>query len=237
MLLTVITVNLNNKEGLLRTIKSVATQTYAPIEYIVIDGGSKDGSLEVIKEHDAIIGCYVNEPDDGIYNAMNKGIALSNGDYLLFLNSGDTFYSKNSLAHLMAANANNNFDLIYGNIEVKGTRDYIKKYPEKLDYDYFKTDTLPHPATLIKATKLRRNLFDESLKVVSDWKFFMIGVLKENFTYKYIDRTISIFHTDGLSSNNTEFVALEKTKVLKEEFYLRGLIKKLKINYLGYNRK
>ena len=94
---TIITINYNNKEGLERTIKSTAKQTFKNFEYIVIDGGSTDGSVEVIKQYASEIDFWVSEKDNGIYHAMNKGVSHAHGDYLLFMNSGDTFHSPDVL--------------------------------------------------------------------------------------------------------------------------------------------
>ena len=97
MKFSIITINYNNVEGLRNTIKSVVNQTYTDYEFIIIDGGSTDGSVEVIKEYANIITYWVSEPDKGIYNAMNKGIEVANGEYLNFMNSGDCFYNNDVL--------------------------------------------------------------------------------------------------------------------------------------------
>ena len=94
---SIITVNYNNKEGLRKTIESVVRQTYRDFEFIVIDGGSTDGSTDILKEYDEQINYWVSEKDSGIYNAMNKGIKKSIGDYLIFMNSGDCFYQNDVL--------------------------------------------------------------------------------------------------------------------------------------------
>ena len=90
--LSIITVNLNNKAGLQKTIESVFSQTFTDYEYLVIDGGSEDGSKELIKKYENKFVYWVSEKDKGIFNAMNKGILKASGEYLLFLNSGDYFY-------------------------------------------------------------------------------------------------------------------------------------------------
>ena len=94
MILSVITINYNNAEGLNRTIQSIDTQTWKEFEYIVIDGASNDGSIDVIKRFESIIDLWISEPDTGVFNAMNKGIKKAKGDYLLFLNSGDFLVDK-----------------------------------------------------------------------------------------------------------------------------------------------
>jgi glycosyltransferase involved in cell wall biosynthesis len=99
--LSIITVNLNNKKGLNRTIESVIIQSFLNIQYIVIDGGSVDGSLQIIKEHTSHIFYWISEKDTGVYNAMNKGIAAATGDYLLFLNSGDVLSNEHTISEML----------------------------------------------------------------------------------------------------------------------------------------
>ena len=103
MLLSIITINYNDKEGLARTMNSVLSQTYTDFEYIVIDGGSNDGSKTIIEQHQDQLGYWVSEPDSGIYNAMNKGIAKANGEYILFLNSGDVLIDDTIIKYVCTA--------------------------------------------------------------------------------------------------------------------------------------
>ena len=95
--ISIITINYNDKIGLSKTINSVLNQSWQKFEFIVIDGGSNDGGLEVIEQHKDKIDYWVSEPDKGVYNAMNKGIKVAKGEYLIFMNSGDTFYDDNVL--------------------------------------------------------------------------------------------------------------------------------------------
>ena len=98
---SIITINYNNADGLRRTIESVVSQTFDDYEYVIIDGGSTDGSVDVIKEYENKISYWVSEKDGGIYNAMNKGVKASNGEYLIFMNSGDVFYRDKVLEDIM----------------------------------------------------------------------------------------------------------------------------------------
>jgi len=130
--LSIITVNLNNAEGLRKTIESVVSQTYTDYEYIIIDGGSTDGCVEIIKQYEDKITYWVSEPDKGIYNAMNKGILKAKGEYCQFLNSGD-WLIKESILHdifsiLPIA------DIIYGNEQ---TEKGIRTYPENPSFNFF----------------------------------------------------------------------------------------------------
>ena len=135
-LVSIITINRNNLVGLRRTIASVLSQTWKEFEYIVIDGDSSDGSDEFIRTKDSLIDKWISEPDTGIYNAMNKGIKMASGEYLLFLNSGDELYSSN----ILEQNKDDikEVDLVYFNIQmISDDKAYIHKYPEKLNFDFF----------------------------------------------------------------------------------------------------
>jgi len=221
VLISIITINFNDVVGLQRTILSVLEQTYTNIEYIVIDGGSTDGSKEYIEAHQESLAYWVSEPDTGIYNAMNKGIDAATGDYLLFLNSGDYLYSKNVLSYFqdfLVSSPDN--DIYYGKIKVVGEKQWIKEYPNTLSFSYFVKDTIPHPATLIKRSCFKDFKYDELLKIVSDWKFFIIGICKLNFSYQYYDEVIATFGLDGISSYNSDLVNKERKEVLLKEFPL-----------------
>ena len=97
MKFSIITINYNNKDGLEMTINSVLGQSFQGFEYIIIDGGSTDGSIDIIKKYESRIDYWVSEPDNGVYNAMNKGIRKATGDYINFMNSGDAYHSSSAL--------------------------------------------------------------------------------------------------------------------------------------------
>lgn len=218
--ISIITINYNNLEGLKSTVESVVNQTWQEVEYIVIDGGSTDGSAEYIESQNKHFDYWVSEPDTGIYNAMNKGIAKATGEYLLFLNSGDHLYDDTVLEK------NHQFlikkDLVYFDLNiVDGATSYVRKYPSKLLFSYLIYDTLPHPATFIRLTlfdKLGR--YDENFKIVSDWKFFIQSICIKNASYIRIDNVLSTFYLDGFSSDikNQNLIAKEKKEVLDSSF-------------------
>ena len=148
--LSIITINYNNAPGLEKTISSIIPQLSDDIEYIVIDGGSKDNSVDYIKEQENKIACWVSEPDNGIYHAMNKGIEKTGGEYLLFVNSGDTINDDTDLNELIKDV--NGKDIIYYNLQIADSngQTYIKTYPPYLDFKFFAESSLPHCATFIK---------------------------------------------------------------------------------------
>lgn len=202
MKISIITINYNNRDGLERTIISVISQTYKDIQYIVIDGGSTDGSTEVIKQHQEYIDYWVSEPDKGIYNAMNKGVDKAIGDYLLFLNSGDCLHSKSTI-NGSTQYLTTNEDLIMGQVLfIPSNRigwDDIKS-PITMR-DFYLGGPIPHQACFIKHELFDQLRYDENLKIVSDWKFFMQLIVFKECSYKIIKYIISDFEEGGISSD------------------------------------
>jgi glycosyltransferase involved in cell wall biosynthesis len=219
-LISIITVNLNDVEGLIRTMTSVFGQTFKEFEYIVIDGGSTDGSKEYIESHSDKIDCWVSEKDSGIYNAMNKGIKKSTGEYLLFLNSGDWLFENKVLENVAYKLAG--CDVLYGNM--------VKVFPDgkqlldkgvngnEITFKTFAEGTLNHSSSLIKRNLfIKYGFYDENLKIVSDWKFFLITLGLNKSEVRYLDSTISCFDMTGISNANIELRNSERLKVLREE--------------------
>ena len=231
MLLSIITINYNDKVGLERTIKSVQEQTNTNFEHIVIDGGSTDGSEELIEANKTSFSYWVSEPDKGIYNAMNKGIKVAEGEYLYFLNSGDHFEGFNALDKISFNLANE--DIIYYNIKVvNGNETHIKTYPKELSFMFMHNDLPSHQSTFIRKSLFdTHGYYDEQLKIVSDWKFLILALLKYNASYKHIDDTFAVFYTGGISSVEGSFEAMEKERktVLDAEFSI--LMNDLKENF------
>lgn len=218
--ISIITVNYNNLDGLQKTIESVRSQTWQAFEHIIIDGGSTDGSVAYIESKSDQFGYWVSEPDKGVYHAMNKGIAKASGEYLLFLNSGDHFFSTKVLEQNQHAIKDQT--IIYFNLQVvEGNQVFIKEYPEVLSFSYFVKDTLPHPATFIAKKAFEKTaLYNEDFKILSDWKFFLDSICKYNLTYKKINATLSTFYIGGMSSNpsNRAIKQGEKQQVLQEDY-------------------
>ncbi|MBC7888326.1 MAG: glycosyltransferase [Ferruginibacter sp.] len=222
MKLSIITINYNNKADLEKTVHSVAGQTFQDFEYIIIDGGSTDGSVDIIKQHAASISYWVSEPDTGIYNAMNKGIRAARGEYLLFLNSGDWFCNNDILS--IFAKDTNGYDIIYGDqyYYYSDGRTEEDRTPGLLTfYSLGFNGSLPHQASLIKRTFLAEHGgYDENLKMVADWKFAVMAVFKWQCTYLHKPVFVVNYNKEGLSSDNRhhELQQNERAQVLKTEF-------------------
>lgn len=186
-------------ETLENTIKSTLSQTYNNIEYIIIDGGSIDGTIDVIKKYDDYISFWISEPDRGIYDAMNKGIVNASGDYILFLNSGDLFYSVDVLTKIFSQHQNS--DVIYGDTSVIDkllNKKTIKASDLKSDW---KSIPYCHQSVFIKSQVLKNNLFNISYKIASDYNQYY-ELKNSNCSFLKIDEIISIYDLNGFSIQN-----------------------------------
>lgn len=220
-ILSIITINFNDLNGLKRTVNSVVSQSNQEFEYIVIDGGSVDGSTAFINENQIYFDYFISEPDNGIYNAMNKGILAAKGEYLLFLNSGDLLFADDTINKISSSLKSKTKDIFFGNIVNRDEQDVVVNYSQKITFKTFFDGSLPHPSSFIRRSCfLDANLYDEDLKIVSDWKFFILGIFKRNFSFEYLDQIIAIYYLDGISSTNKELDTYERQKVLKQEFPL-----------------
>ena len=230
MKLSIITINYNNKDGLEKTIKSVICQSFKDYEYIIIDGGSTDGSVEVIEKYKANINYWVSEKDNGIYHAMNKGVKVANGDYCLFMNSSDTIYKNTTLQEAFGLDFKE--DIIYGHFMSEGK---LRVPVEKITMLNLLTHTLGHQSTFIKRSLLNKNPYDENLKIVSDWKFFFQELIFNNVSYRRIDTIIADFDTNGVSMNNQDKLKKERDEELKR--LLPPIMYEEICRYFGVNDK
>lgn len=216
--LSIITINYNNAVGLEKTIRSVIAQTSTDFEYIIIDGGSTDGSLDVIKQHERKLNYWVSEPDRGIYQAMNKGIRQANGEYCQFLNSGDYLLTPDvtecMLRDMPACS------ILYGNKirEINSRRIVEKSYAGRQItlLDLYRS-TIFHATAYIKKSLFEQyGGYDESLKIVSDWKFYLIAVGLHDEKIAYRDIDMVWFDTQGISSTHKDLDKQERDQVLIE---------------------
>ncbi len=205
MKFSIITVNYNNKEGLKRTIESVIHQSFRGFEFIVIDGGSTDGSADVLQAYDEQITYWVSEPDHGIYHAMNKGILQAKGDYLNFMNSGDCFYDKNVLQKVATYGYDDDFivgkDYHYNNETGQG---HVSIQPPRTTMIHFFVATLDHQSSFIKRALFEDSLYDENHRLVSDWIFFTEKIVKEQKHVQFISDIICRREEGGLSEQQRD---------------------------------
>lgn len=218
--ISIITINRNNAEGLERTIKSVIEQSYANYEFLIIDGESTDNSVDIIKQYSSDITFWVSEKDTGIFNAMNKGIERSTGDYCYFLNSADIFINPDVLKEIFGSHTHA-APFINGN-QINNFGSYTQKVPclnRPLTLFDFYWGTIKHQATFIRRDLFEKyGLYDEKLRITSDWKFFLQTIGLKNEQPTFVDVDIVLFEWDGLSTNPQTAASHinERTQVLDE---------------------
>ena len=217
MKLSIITVNYNNKEGLRRTIDSVLHQTFHDFEFIIIDGGSTDGSKDIIKEYDSQIDYWVSEPDGGIYQGMNKGIKKATGEYLNFMNSGDCFYNDIVLQNVF--DKHHTCDIMVGkdyHYNPETQQGFSTILPPRISMLTFYIQTLPHQSSFFKRDLFSNTLYDESLNIVADIKFYIQKICMEGCSIEKINEIICRREPDGISKSYNEQRIREHQAVLAE---------------------
>ena len=215
--LSIITINKNNAAGLEKTIGSVVGQTSIDFEYIVIDGASNDESVAVIKKYADRIDYWISEPDEGIYNAMNKGIQKAQGNYCLFLNSGDWLVSPETLADVIKEIEGNTADIFYGN-RINSDDSFVS-YPQVLDISFLIRKPISHQNALIKRSLFfEHGLYNEELKICSDWEFFLQELWKYKSLFCHVKTNISVFDINGVGSQAVEKREAENIIVFKNVF-------------------
>jgi glycosyltransferase involved in cell wall biosynthesis len=215
--LSIITINLNNLQGLKRTVESVINQTYREFEYIIIDGASNDGSAEYIREMQKYIHYSVSQPDNGIYNAMNYGIEVMTGEYLLFLNSGDEFFENRGLENII--HLIDDYVVYYADgvgIREDGT---LKKIytPDRISLTQFYIASVPHSGLSIipKLFFDKYGYYDTGYKYSSDWLWFLQRFIEGVNFIKIPGCELSKFEMFGVSSSSN---ARNERRILIEKF-------------------
>ena len=211
---SIITVCYNEKDSIKNTLDSIVEQTCGDRELIVVDGGSTDGTKEIIQQYKQHLTWWCSEPDKGIYNAMNKGVLHATGDYVIFINAGDRFYDSRVLEHVYRNGMTT--DIIEGYVAdvMKG-----KRVKERYDdiYVHLFADTLSHQGTFIRRSLLQVHPYDEKYKIVADWKFWIETIILEKASYSFIEQYIAYYDMTGVSSCK-EAVWSEREAVCQELF-------------------
>ncbi len=214
MKFSIITVNYNNKEGLRKTIESVISQTFRDFEFIVIDGGSDDGSLDVLKEYDSYITYWISEKDKGIYNAMNKGILKSTGEYLNFMNSGDCYFAPDTLEKVNKYQTDSDFivgkDYHFCEKDKKG---HASGQPSRITMIHFFTSTLDHQSSFIKRELFNNSQYNENYRWVSDWIFYIEKIVSDGKHVQFIPDVICF--REECKINRMDINRMEMEKYLK----------------------
>ncbi|KOP39493.1 MULTISPECIES: glycosyltransferase family 2 protein [unclassified Flavobacterium] len=219
MKISIITVCYNSSDTIEKTILSVASQTYKNIEYIIVDGNSKDSTLEIIKNNETKITKWISEPDKGLYDAMNKGLLLATGDLIGILNSDDTFYSATVIQEIAKFHESNNVDASVGNIiqhkeNGKVLRLYSSKFwnPQKLKIGFMP----PHPSIFFKRELFEKfGDYDLGFKIGADYELITRFFLKNNITWQFSGITTTAMLVGGLSSSGSSSYKLITKEIQK----------------------
>lgn len=226
MILSIITINLNNVIGLRKTMESLVGQTFCDYEWIVIDGGSTDGSKELLETYRKRITHLVSEPDSGIYEAMNKGIALAQGEYLLFMNSGDRFANHSVLEYFFTHH--DHADFIVGCSIQEGKTPSSKALNRSMSLKeevfFLCTGAYPHQATFIRRTVFEKTgLYREDKRIASDWYQTINALFMRNATVSHLPVLVSICEKDGISSRMSRELGQERRELIHENPYFAVL--------------
>jgi glycosyltransferase involved in cell wall biosynthesis len=202
--LSIITINYNNASGLKKTIDSVVQQSFKDIEYIVIDGGSSDESKSIIEQNTNAINFWVSEKDNGIYDAMNKGIQHASGEYILFLNSGDCLYNENVLKTAIPYFKSKKA-IYYGNLILETNKDKVEHFaPHQINLDFLLNSTFWHPCTFIQSQLFKQfGHYNTDFKICGDYEFFIRCLIHPNIETEYLNQFITLFDGNGISNNKT----------------------------------
>lgn len=234
MKISIVTIVLNDKNNIERTIQSVLAQDIE-FEYVIIDGGSTDDTLDVIEKYKDKINILVSEPDTGIYNAMNKAIDLVNGVWVCFMNSGDMFFDSNVLKKILP-NLDDNVDIVYGDQEVR----YISKSKilkaDKNIKDIWKGMVFSHQSCFVKKDILKQYRFNESNRITADYELFNI-LYKVNKRFKYIPMIVASVSTGGVSDIKRIDSIVSRWNIIDKNFglniyYLKLIILQMIKSYI-----
>ena len=235
-LISIITVVYNGAKYIEETLESLANQSYKNLEHIIIDGGSKDGTLDIINKYISGVAILISEKDDGIYDAMNKGISLANGDLVGILNSDDCFYDNYVMEKIVTHyNENPKADIIYGNIEINRAGSFGKNKIVRGDHTIFLKKlrmTIPHPAVFIKKNIYQKyGLYDTDFRIGADFNYVMF-LLQKNVEFTHLDTTLVTFRDGGISDTKSfagiitlmheYFVACERNGISKLKTWRRS---------------
>lgn len=213
-LISIIVVSLNTKVDFLKTLKSINKQTYKNYEILVVDGNSSDGTKKEIIKRKKTISKFVIEKDKGIYHAMNKGIKMSSGNWIIFMNSGDLFYKKNVLYNFISENVKN-CDIVYGDTLVSAKN--LKYVVNSKPFEY-KTLLMPfcHQSVFVKSNILKKRNFSLIYRFSSDFDFFYYCYLSKK-KFQKIDYIISKVTSGGFSDKNRQMVFNENLTIIKKK--------------------
>lgn len=216
--ISIITICKNSETTISQCINSVAEQSYPNIEYIIIDGASSDGTLQIIDKYKNKISSIISEPDKGIYDAMNKGVNVSTGDYLFFLNADDFLISNNTIenvAEFINSRNGKTADIYFGQVLIYNKKNGIGNLWKAANVSKFSLyrGSIPHQATFCKRESFSKcGLFDTSYKIAGDYEWFVRSLLKYNLTFVRSEIIVTVFNKGGISTDNNSAIIIKKEK-------------------------
>jgi glycosyltransferase involved in cell wall biosynthesis len=224
---SIITVSKNAINGIANTIQSVLAQTFTDYEYIIIDSQSNDGTIDIIKRYNLQITNFISEPDKGIYDAMNKGVSASTGEYILFLNAGDKFTTEYSLATVNTIIEQHKAEVYFGKIIWVDTENnyVITSKHEHIRYkSQLHTENFPHPATIYTRKVFDKyGFFDLNFPVYADYEWNLRALVKHNASFFYGDFIITTFFTGGISNNCENILQKHNENELLKSLYFKAI--------------
>jgi len=233
--ISIVTVTLNADKALEETARSVVCQTYKNIEFIIIDGGSSDNTLDVIKKYDNSIQHWVSEPDQGIYDAMNKGLDAATGDYVQFLNAGDYFVSSHSLESIIRA-AQKHHDVIYGDIMLIDNNGESRRHHKAREFTLVQlkmrgTGVVCHQSMLVRKSAAPR--YDAAYKYKGElnW-YFDIWSRNRELKWFHFETPLVCYFLNGVGYQNFISNRLEWYRLLCSRFGLRALFNKQFLSFI-----
>ncbi len=222
--ITIITVCLNSALTIERSIKSVLSQTYKNIEYIFVDGGSVDGTLDVIKKYDEHVTHIISEKDNGIYDAMNKGLRLAKGTIVYFLNTDDLLYDESVFETVVKTFQRFPLaDVVYGNAKLvyENGEKADAVYPKNLDWNHFRDRSLCHQSVFTKRSAFEKvGLFDSRYKLAGDYAWILKSIWVHDLNYQHVPKHLSLFYMGGKHSNPANVILLENERQIAINEYI-----------------
>lgn len=242
MKVSIITICYNNENDIRPTIESVVNQTYPNIEYIVVDGASKDNSLSIINEYKDKISKIISEPDKNLYDAINKGMKMATGDIVGLIHAGDKLHDNDVISDIADFFKRNNPDIIYGHSKIVDDKGKVKRVNKSPHFSRFhmRTGWMPSHQSIY----VRRELFEKlggynlSLHPVSDYEWFIRYFIQKDIIIKKIDRFVVVFSLGGVSTSNYKgYFDETKKERIRLSWENNGLKQPLGIYYTKVLRK
>jgi glycosyltransferase involved in cell wall biosynthesis len=221
MKISVITVCKNAGETIENTIKSILSQTYENIEYIIIDGISTDNTLDIIKKYQDKIHCWLSEQDSGLYNAMNKGIKASSGEILFFLNADDTIYNEKVIERIINYFERSKADIIYGDLIAVNRETNTEELQKSNSADklFWMNQCVCHQVIFYKKELFQKyGYYDEKYKIAADYDFNLKCIIKNKTKAIYVSEIISKFTIGGFGHQNKEIYNKEQQEIINKFF-------------------